>query len=152
MDHYCKKKISGLLILMAVITLIGCKQTDRVADEIAAMELDLEIKRFDREFAEASPEDLPELKNRYPFLFPSQYPDSLWRNKMQDSLQIELMKEVGLAFTELGAFEGDLEDLLKHIVYYFPNTRVPEVITLTSEVDYTNRVILADSLFTYRFR
>ncbi|MGB5693048.1 MAG: gliding motility lipoprotein GldB [Flavobacteriaceae bacterium] len=146
MHHNCKEKISRLFVLIAIISVFGCKQTDRIADEIAAIEIDLKISRFDREFAEAGPEDLPELKNKYPFLFPVQYPDSLWIKKMQDSLQIELMAEVGQAFNELDAIENDLEDLLKHIVYYFPEISVPQVIALTSEVDYNNRVILADSL------
>ncbi len=146
MQRYCKIKIRGLCFLMAILAITSCKHTDREAEEIATIELDLKISRFDREFADAGPEDLPELKSKYPFLFPAQYPDSLWINKMRDSLQIELMAEVGKAFTDLDTIEEDLEGLLKHIVYYFPQTRVPQVITLTSEVDYSNRVILADSL------
>ncbi|MEN8799658.1 MAG: gliding motility lipoprotein GldB [Flavobacteriaceae bacterium] len=146
MHRYYKIKISGLYFLIAILALTGCRQADRAEDKIAAIELDLKLTRFDREFADAAPEDLPGLKEKYPFLFPSQYPDSLWIRKMQDTLQIELMEEVGRAFPNLNQVETDLEELMKHIVYYFPRTRAPEVITLTSEVDYKNRVILADSL------
>ena len=35
---------------------------------------------------------------------------------------------------------------MKHIKYYFPKTEIPQVITLISDVDYNNRVVLADSL------
>ncbi len=146
MHRYCRIKIGGLYFLMVILALSGCRQTNTAEDNIATMDLDLKLSRFDREFADARPEDLPDLKEQYPFLFPAQYPDSLWIKKMQDSLQIELMEEVGRAFGDLNQLETELERLMKHIVYYFPRTRVPEVITLTSEVDYKNRVILADSL------
>ena len=36
--------------------------------------------------------------------------------------------------------------LFKHIVYYFPSYTIPTVVTLTTEVDYENRIILTDSL------
>lgn len=146
MHRFSKIKAGALYILLAIMVLSACRQTNSAEEKIMAMELDLKLSRFDREFAKAGPEDLPGLKGQFPFLFPSQYPDSLWILKMQDSLQIELMEEVGNAFPDLSQIEADLEGLIKHIVYYFPRTRVPGVITLTSEVDYKNRVILADSL------
>jgi gliding motility-associated lipoprotein GldB len=136
----------NLLFLGVILAFIGCKEADPVAEKIAAIELDINVSRFDREFAQARAGDLPVLKERYPFLFPAQYPDSLWIAKLQDTLQLELLGEVALVFKDFDRQEEELEGLLKHIVYYFPNTVVPEVITLTSEVDYNNRVILADSL------
>ena len=102
--------------------------------------------RFDRDFANASPEDLPKLKQRYPMLFPEQYPDSIWLIKMKDTLQLELLQESDKVFSDFESEKQDLELLLKHIKYYFPQTRVPTIITLTSDVDYNNRVILADTL------
>ena len=110
------------------------------------MELDFRVMRFDRDFASANPEDLPALKQRYPMLFPPQYPDSIWVNKMIDTIQIQLLQETDKVFGDFLSEEQDLELLLKHIKHYFPQTKVPTIITLISDVDYNNRVILADTL------
>lgn len=139
-------KARGIVLVFAFLTILSCRISDRTEEEINKIELDLQVSRFDRDFAQASVEDLPSLKLRYPFLFPSQYPDSLWRAKMRDTIQIELFEEVDKVFEEFDGVEAELEVLLKHIVYYFPDTQMPKVITLTSEVDHANRVILADSL------
>ena len=110
------------------------------------MELAWELNRFDLEFGQATAGDLPGLKAKYPFLFPEKYEDSVWIDKMTDSLQQEIKVEVRKAFEDFDAIEADLGLLFRHLQYYFPGTTIPRVITLTSDVDYNNRVILADSL------
>ncbi len=106
----------------------------------------LEVSRFDQAFDRMNPEELPRLKAQYPYLFPEQYPDSLWLAKQRDTLQQQLRAEVARAFPDFGPYQVSLELLFKHLKYYFPAVRVPRVVTLTSEVDYENRVLLADSL------
>ena len=42
---------------------------------------------------------------------------------------------------------GSIEDLLfKHIKFYFPEFNKPTLITVTSGVDYRNKVLLKDSI------
>ena len=125
---------------------LGCKEHNATLEEVSKIELDIQLSRFDREFANAQAEDLPELKKKYPLLFPTQYPDSIWVMKMKDSLQLEIMNEVGQTFSEFEAEEEDIKMLLRHILYYFPNTKLPDIITLTTDVDYNHRVILADTI------
>ncbi len=125
---------------------MGCAGEPRVSGEISKIPVDLKLIRFDRAFAEAGPADLPSLKAQYPYLFPPRYPDSVWVAKMQDSLQRELLAEVGSAFADMSGLQGELELFYKHVRYYFPEEKPPGIITVTSEVDYQNRVILTDSL------
>ncbi|MEK6151823.1 gliding motility lipoprotein GldB [Flavobacteriaceae bacterium 3-367] len=134
------------LVLMLTAVLFGCGDGDKVAEAVRKTAVDLEISRFDRAFAQASPSDLPALKNRYPYLFPEQYADSVWEAKLVDTLQLELLEEVDRAFANFEAETADLELLFKHIKYYFPNYKLPKVLTVTTDVDYNNRVILTDSL------
>ncbi|HET8735605.1 MAG TPA: gliding motility lipoprotein GldB [Pricia sp.] len=147
---YGMKPIYVLLpmaILLSGSTLLsGCSDSEKVADEIEKINVDLKISRFDREFAKAEPLDIPILKKAYPYLFPAQYTDSIWVAKLQDSLQVELLSEVASAFPDFSEEEQDLELLFKHIKYYFPDYRVPDVVTLTSDVDYHNRIVMTDSL------
>ncbi|CAG2533442.1 protein involved in gliding motility GldB [Maribacter dokdonensis] len=144
---YCKilAKVKPIFILLSVFVILSsCNDSDKVAKEIAAVPMDLKIARFDREFASSGEEGLPGLRKMYPYLFPA--PDSVWIAKMNDSLQIELFQEVGNAFRSFEDEEEGLEQLFKHIKYYFPEYTVPKVITVTNDVDYNNRIILTDSL------
>lgn len=134
------------LLLPVLLLLAACGKDSRIKGEIAAIPVALEVHRFDREFAMAEPEDLPLLKSEYPYLFPSRYPDSVWVAKMQDTLQRELLDEVQAAFGDLDRLTADLELFYQHVLYYFPGEKPPEVVTVTSDVDYQNRVILTDSL------
>ncbi len=135
-----------VIIALLALSLHNCKKAGAVNKEIAEMDLDLEVLRFDRDFAAAAPADLPALKGKYPYLFPVQYPDSIWLRKMEDTVQIQLLKEVDSVFGDFKKQESELELLLKHVSYYFPDVYKPKVVTVTSDVDYNNRVILADSL------
>lgn len=129
---------SGSLLFLA------CNNTNKVAKEIDKIPIDLKVMRFDRDFAAATPDKLPVLRKEFPYLFPA--PDSVWVAKMQDSLQIELFQEVGNTFNSFMDEEDGLIQLFKHIRYYFPEQQTPKVITVTNDVDYDNRIILADTL------
>jgi gliding motility-associated lipoprotein GldB len=137
---------SGYLIFILCLWLSGCSGEDKAAAEIEKIHVDLSVNRFDRDFANAGPEDLAALKKRFPYLFPAQYSDSVWVAKLQDTLQVELLDEVGKTFTDLEPEKSELVELFKHIRYYFPGFKVPDVVTVPSDVDYRNRVILTDSL------
>ena len=139
-------KLHTLLFLVGLLLISACRDNAKVSDEVSQIELNFHVMRFDRDFASASPKDLPSLKKQYPLLFPQQYPDSVWEAKMRDTLQIALLEEVDEVFGDFESQKQELELLFKHLHYYFPNLKIPSVITLTSDVDYNNRVILADSL------
>lgn len=124
----------------------SCKKSDNSEKEIAAIPVSFELKRFDEAFANASPEQLPQLKAAFPYFFPEQFNDSVWINRMQDSLQQELLNEVQKAFPSVENEKEELKQLFQHAKYYFPDFKEPTVISLTSDVDYNNRVIYADSL------
>ncbi|MGI9551677.1 MAG: gliding motility lipoprotein GldB [Aurantibacter sp.] len=141
---YRVKRIFSLFLITAVI--FSCNESDKVFEEVEKIPMDLEILRFDRELARTTAETFPEIKNKYPYLFPRQTPDSIWKKKLTDTLQIELLGEVGKAFPDFDEEKKGLELLFKHIKYYFPKINGPKVLTVTNNVEYQNRVILTDSL------
>lgn len=138
--------LKKLIFCLSFFALISCAEDDRKEKEIAQIPVDMEVERFDRRFANATVDSLPRLKRDFPYLFPRQYPDILWVEKMNDSIQLELNEAVAQEFPEFEETEEDLERLFQHIKYYFPEKKTPKVITLTSDVDYRNRVVYADSL------
>lgn len=135
-----------LILISVIFFFIGCKEADKREAEIEKTPVSVKIDRFDIAFANTDASGLQELKNKYPAFFPKQFKDSLWLSKMQDTLQNQLEAEVQKQFPDNDALEDVLTPLFKHIKYYFPQTTIPTVVTLTSDVDYQNKVILADSL------
>lgn len=133
-------------LLLFILIFSGCGEEKEIPEAIAKQPVTLKIKRFDQEFARANAETLSELKSRYPYFFPPQYTDSIWLAKLSDTIQLELRQAVDSAFSDFSREEEELTLLFKHIAYYFPEYRIPELVTLTTDVDYENRIILTDSL------
>ncbi len=137
--------IKSIFIVLLILPLFfSCNDNDKVQEEIAKVNVDVNISRFDKEFSSANPEDLPKLRSKYPYLFPA--PDSVWVKKMKDTIQIELSSEVEKTFANFDDINKELEMFFKHMKYYFPKFKEPQVITVTNDVDHQNRIILADSL------
>ena len=137
-----------ILVPLAFISLVtGCGDPQpRISGEVLEIPLTLEIDRFDLAFDRMLPSGLPAMKKQYPYLFPEQTADSVWLVKHTDTLQQRLRREVRRSFPDFEHYQTDLELFFKHAKYYFPDTRAPRVLTLTTDVDYENRVILADTL------
>lgn len=138
-----KKLLAIVLILNSIYS---CNKEKSISNEVSKIDIDLTIERFDRIFAEANPSDLPKLKQAFPFLFSNKYPDSLWIAKMQDSLQQQLSSETDRVFSDFKSTRSDIKQLFQHLKYYFPEFKTPRVITVTSNVDYRNKVIVTDSI------
>lgn len=134
--------IKKILFIFLTVILISCGEQSRIEKEIAQVPVDFEIVRFDQKFAAVTVETLPELKNEYPFLFPERYSDSVWIERVNDSIQLELNTEVEKKFSDFSYQEDKLHSLFQHIKYYFPSFEAPTVITITSEVDYRNKVLV----------
>ncbi len=137
-------RMFGVLIL--VLLLVSCTSKNRIEKEIAAIPMDVEILRFDKEFARATITDLPALKQKFPVFFPEQFHDSIWEGRMKDSLQRQLFDAVEKAFPDNSELEDQLVPLFQHVEYYFPEFEPPTVVTVTSDVDYQNKAIVADTL------
>ena len=134
------------LIVCVLIFAISCATKSDAEKEIEKISMDLEFVRFDKIFGEAKIEDIPKLKKEYPSFFPEQYHDSIWVQKMQDTLQQQLYIEVIKTFPTEEKLEEELEELFQHITYYFPQISIPSIVTTTSDVDYRNKIILSDDL------
>lgn len=129
-----------------LLLVVACGDQNKLEDEISRIDVRLDINRFDRIFAKATKAELTDLKRDYPLFFPSQYADSLWIARIEDSLQSELEQATLKVFPDNVYLENQLGPLFQHLKYYFPSFKEPEVYTTTSDVDYRNKVILADSL------
>jgi gliding motility-associated lipoprotein GldB len=125
---------------------MSCDKKDKIESEIEAIPVDIKVVRFDKIFFETKPNDLPKVKKEFPFFFPSGDNDAIWLDKMQNPLWLELYSEVQKKYSDFNVVKSELDDVFRHVKFYFPQTRIPKVITVISEMDYNNKVIYADSL------
>src|SRR5690554_501733 len=135
----------SLLIFLFVIV-FSCKKDSKIEKEIAKIDVDFIVERFDKAFGETTPENLAETKKAYPFMFSETYPDSFWIAKVNDTLQQQLTQETARVFPEFKQEKKEIIQLFQHLEYYFPEFKTPRVVTTTSNVDYRNKVIVTDTI------
>ena len=138
-------KIYPFLVVFCLFFL-SCNKKNKTKNAVTAIPLELKVERFDKIFFETPPKDLEKVKAAFPFFFPGGNDNSTWLNKMQDPIWREVYTEVQKKYADFEPVKSELELLFKHIKYYFPNTKTPKVITIISEMDYSNKAIYADSL------
>lgn len=126
--------------------ILSCSKEKKFDVDVSTIEVETVVERFDEQFYTTPPEKLNVLKLKYPYLFPAANPDTVWTNKMQNEDELDLFKESQKIYSDFSKQEYQLEILFKHIKFYYPNFREPKTITILSNVDYENNVILADSL------
>ena len=135
-----------LFLVVFCLFILSCDKKNKVESAVTAIPLEVKVERFDKVFFETPPQDLEKVKKQFPFFFPPGNDNSIWLSKMQDPLWRELYTEVQQKYGDFEPIKQELETLFKHIKYYFPATKTPKVITISSEMDYKNKTIYADSL------
>ena len=135
-----------IVFLILFLFFLSCQNENSKKDKIEALPISLKFDRFDLKFYDQSPEVIPQLKKEYPFLFPKQFSDSVWIDRQNDSLQLLLQDAVAKVFSEIQPLEKKVSSLFKLIKYYFPRTKIPQIITLTNNVDYQIKTVYSDSL------
>jgi gliding motility-associated lipoprotein GldB len=135
-----------IITFLFLTSFVSCIKKENVKTDISDIEVKIEIHRFEQKFYTTSPENLSELKAEYPYLFPEPNPDSVWVNKMQNKDEQDLFAESQKIYSDFSKETEQLTSLFKHIKYYYPNFKEPRVVTILSNVDYKNNVVLADSL------
>ena len=137
---------NSLSLFSLLVLLASCDKKSKIEKEVENIPVSLKVERFDKIFYETPVANLSQIKQKYPYLFPIATPDSVWVNKMKNPLNRELYTEVQKKYSNFEKVNADLDNLFRHIKYYFPKTKTPKVITLISEMDYQNKAIYADSL------
>ena len=105
-------------LILSCFFLINCSSKSNVEKEISAIPMEVKIIRFDKEFAKASQSNLKALKAKYPIFFPAQFHDSIWLQKIEDTLQKQLNEEVIKRFPAEEKLEPKLRSIFQHIKYY----------------------------------
>jgi len=133
-------------IFLLVICVFSCQNSSKIEKEISEINLDLNIERFDQLFATSEPSDLPILKLNYPFLFSKRYADSVWVRRISDPIQQLQNRAVDSVFKDFTNTESEIFSFYQHLKYYNIVFKTPRLITVLSDVDYRNKVVVTDSI------
>lgn len=132
--------------LMILCVFFSCNTQKKSTVDVSKISIEYEIKRFEVDFYTATKNTLPKLKTTYPYLFPESFSDSISLAKIADKQEQELFIETQKVYKDFSDVEKQLTTFFKHIKYYNPTFKAPNVVTIQSNIDYESRVIYADSL------
>lgn len=133
-------------VLMVLCLFFSCSDKNDSKIDVSKINIDFSVKRYDVDFYKSTKETLPKVKAKYPYLFPKAFTDSLSLVKINDENEQELFAETQKIYKDFSSEENQLKLLFKHVKYYNPKFKAPNVVTMLSNIDYESRVIYADSL------
>tara|TARA_B100001287_G_scaffold173948_1_gene146573 strand:+ start:157 stop:1143 length:987 start_codon:yes stop_codon:yes gene_type:complete len=135
-----------VILLFALLIINSCKENLTLEKEIDEIQFEVKVERFDKLFMNSNKEKFLKHKSDFPFLFPKHIPDSVLFKRTKDPVQKLIKKSVDSVFFDFNSIEDNLVSLFKHIKYYNPSLRKPRLITVFSDVDYRNKVIVTDTI------
>lgn len=136
-------RIIGFLLVLVLF--FGCDDTSKNKIDVSNVEVDFKVDRFEKKFYKASSSDLQKLKKEYAYML-GNVADSVSLKRINDKDEQFLFQQSDSVFGNFSEVKQDLVDLFKHIKYYNPSFKAPNVITYISNLDYDFPVIYADSL------
>ena len=134
------------IVLIILYVFFSCSDKNIKEIDVSNIDVDFIVKRHEVDFYNATKENLPKVRQKYPYLFPEEFTDSLSFEKINDKQEQELFAETQKKYKDFSSEETQLSSLFKYIKYYNTSFKEPNVVTMLTNIDYDNRVIYADSL------
>ena len=132
--------------LMILFIFCACSRDTINKIDVSKVAVNFDVKRFDVDFYTSEEDDLKELKREYPYFFPREITDSLSLSKINNKEEQKLFSQTQNIYKDFSPVKKQLITLFKHIKYYNPKFKEPDVVTMLTNIDYNSRVIYADSL------
>ena len=129
------KKLFTVIFYLFFIT--GCNEVDNLSE--------IEVVRFEKEFYSSKDGELDALIKKYPYLFPNQFSNSVWLNKKNDSIELELYHKSSQVFSDFNFNSKKLKTIFskaKNLEAF----KYPTIVSLINKGNFEDRVIYADSL------
>lgn len=131
---------------MVFLSFYSCTKDRSNKIDVSKIDINLSLDRFDIDFYTSNENNLTNLKDKYPYLFPKQITDSISLAKISNKDEQELFTETQKIYKDFSSEKEKLASLFKHVKYYNPKFKAPKVVTMLTNIDYDSRVIYADSL------
>lgn len=138
------------IILLSLGFLLGCGNREKTPD-VSGIKVDLQFERFDRDFFQMDSNHLAEglrnLQNKYPGFYGDYMQGILGVSGVETDSSTQKMIRVILGnyaslyqavvpkFANTSAIESELKKSFQFVKYYFPNYKVPGIITFLATLD-----------------
>lgn len=132
-----------LIVLMLSCLFMACEKENKYKVDVSHIPVSIDIERFDVDFYTTTAQTLATTKEKHPMFFPHNV-DSVWIHKLQDKDEQELYAETQKVYKSVDFLKNDLKQLFKYVSYYNPKIKIPKVFTMLTNIDYDNRIVLAD--------
>ncbi|MEN9337560.1 MAG: gliding motility lipoprotein GldB [Bacteroidota bacterium] len=133
------KRVLGFC--MALFLVWGCDQKSKIEKEIETIPVKTKLVRFEQSFFTTHPNDLAKVKAQFPEFFPADVPDSVWVNKITNKDWQALYQAVESKYKDFSSEQTEIEDIFKHVKYYFPNVKEPQIYTFIGDMDNTLKAV-----------
>jgi len=131
--------IKNILMILFFFIVVSCNEKVDKPDKYI-------IDRFEKQFYNSKTIELNELKKKYPYFFPKSFPESVWVERLNDPIQQEIFNEIQKEYESVKFLEFELSGFFDKNLEINKNFIKPKVITVNTDIDYRNKIILADSL------
>ncbi len=148
--------IKILVIILSPVLFYACDDNECIdAPDVSAIEISVNIERLDKKLYKIpTKNDLAKLLAENPafaeeFLNISQYPNpgivvDRYFNLLNDTNVDSLFIEVEQTFGNMEDIQHQFEDAFRHLKFYYPDTKVPEIKTVVTGINHD--LYLSDSL------
>ena len=127
-------------LFFSLIIMSACSNSKSV--DVSDIKIEAELVRFDSLFYNTENiEQLISLKKYYPLMFPSETVDTVWMNKINNIEEQDVYKKSVTVFGDFKKQYSEIVDVFKHVKYYYPEFKAPDVYTITSDFHYQYRVL-----------
>ena len=141
--------MSKVLSLLPLLLILICCQKNPLKVDVSGINLNLSMKRLDHDLFKVTPDNLttkiPELKQKYGSFFDAYNQNVLALGDptdpmysgylytcLSDSVRLSSRQKIDSVFNNLTSIQKPLEEGFRHYRYYFPDKKIPEVITIIS--------------------
>lgn len=140
--------ITNTFVLFAIILLTGCKE-NRLDINVSDIDVKLDIRHFEQDLFENRIQNYADAKKNYPYFtddytmgiigFPGDSMTAfnqllLYRNDQNAKKAYQLVRDKYKDFTP---YETQLTKAYQHFKYYFPDQKIPTIVTYTGNFSYT---------------
>lgn len=132
------------LFFLSMLAFFSCKQASK--PDVSDIKLDLKVERFDKDLYQGKSADLQKTDELLQKKYGAFYQDYIHRmvgdasysgpeilsTLYKDQAYTDLNKEADSVFKNMDHIEKDLTQTFKYIKHYYPNTKIPRIISFVS--------------------
>lgn len=123
-----------IVFFALALAVVSCEEKSKEEKAVEKIEVpEVKVERLDKEYYNVTPANFATLKQKYIDFFPEGTSDAEWIARRDDPNFKKLQAEVLRVYPNLDTLETNLQELFKHIKYYYPKFTIPRVVSMVND-------------------